>query len=250
MSQYFTNMRTIPYAFGDEFNKKGGAELTLEAFQDITSYVEIIDEVRENAPFYSKYYILDNDRPDQVSQKIYGTPIYHWTFFMMNDGLRRQGWPLSPNQLDKKIKRDFPHRYIRCVDDLTGIFLEGQRCEASQSGGQGLILRRHLDLGTIIVDSKEDFIPKEKVSHTAYSGITKSITVNSTGYEYNAPHHFEDVDGNIVDIDPALADPAIYTKVTNYDHYVRENNKLRELKVIRPDAIQNIVGLYFEALKS
>ena len=107
MSNYFTNFNKVDYVFGDEFNTKGALELTLELFQDITSYVDFIDDLKDLAPYYQTYYVLDNDRPDQVSHKIYGTTDYHWTFYLMNDNIRRQGWPLSMRALDAKVKRDF-----------------------------------------------------------------------------------------------------------------------------------------------
>ncbi len=250
MSSFFTNFKKVRYAFGDEFNVKGGANLVLENFQDISAYVDIIDEVRKNSSFFADYYILENDRPDQVSQQIYGSPNYHWTFYIMNDHIRKQGWPLSMVELEKKVHRDFPHKYIRTLDSLTGIFLENQRAFGSISSGGGTIIRRHLDLGLVIIDSDDHFQAKEKATHTAYEGITSSITVESTGFEYNAPRYYENGDGEYVDIDPAVRQGALLTEVTNYDHYIRQNDKLKEIKVIRPDAIQSIVGNYLQALQS
>lgn len=250
MSDFFTNFSKIDYAFGDEFEKKGGGKLTFELFQDLTSYVDIVDEIKDISSFYSTYYILENDRPDQLSYQIYGTPNYHWTFYIMNDHVRRQGWPLTMVELDKKVKRDFPHKYIRTLDNLTGAMLPDQFCYGAISSGSGKIIRRHLDLGTIIVDSKDHFQRGERVSHRAYSGITKAITVKSTGFEYNAPRHYEDASGNIVDIDPYQDAPALYNEITNYDFYVKENDKLKEIRVIRPDAIESIVGKYLQALQS
>ena len=83
--RYFTNFRQVDYTYGDDFIKRGGGDLYFELTQDLTAYVDVIDELKNLAPFYRKYYILENDRPDQVSQKIYGTPAYHWTFYIMND---------------------------------------------------------------------------------------------------------------------------------------------------------------------
>ena len=79
---------------------------------------------------------------------------------------------------------------------------------------------------------------------------TSSITVFGTGDEHLATHHYENGDGERVDIDPRQAAGAQIVRVTNYDHYIRENDKLKEIKVIRPDAIQSIIGNYFEAIKS
>ena len=151
MSNFFTHFPNVNYAFGDEFNTKGGAYLTLNKFQDISTYIDLIDEVKENAPFYSEYYVLENDRPDQVSQAIYGTPDYHWTFFIMNDHIRNQGWPLSMSELDKKVKRDFPHKFFTTLDDLTGVMKVGQRCFASVSSGGGKILQSAQGLSIMLL---------------------------------------------------------------------------------------------------
>lgn len=250
MSDYFSNFGQLDYAFGDDFMKKGGANLVLEIFQDLTSYVDILDNVKDVSSYYATYHLLENDRPDQVSYKIYGTPNYHWTFYLMNDHIRRQGWPLSMKELDAKVKRDFPHKYIRTLDDLTGIMLPDQYCYGSVSSGGGKILRRNLDLGVIIVDSKDHFQANERVSHRAYSGVTRAITTKSTGWEYNSPRFYEDANGNVVDIDPYSPAPSIYNEVTQYDFYIRENDKLKEIRVIRPDAIQDIVNNYYQALQS
>ena len=250
MSNYFTNFKTVDYAFGDDFAKKGGAKLTLELFQDITSYVDFIDELKDLAPYYQTYYVLDNDRPDQVSYKIYGTTDYHWTFYLMNDNIRRQGWPLSMRALDEKVKRDFPHKFVRSRADLTGIMIPGQRAFASNSAAGGTILRRNLDLGEIIIQSERDFTPPEQLTNTAYSGVTSSVTVFGTGDEHLATHHYEDGNGERVDIDPREEVGAQIVRITNYDYYIRENDKLKEINVIRPDAIQSIIGNYFEAIKS
>ena len=51
MSQFFTNFNKVDYAFGDEFANVGGSELTLERYQDITSYVEVIDELKRSRTF-------------------------------------------------------------------------------------------------------------------------------------------------------------------------------------------------------
>jgi len=250
MSNFFNNFQTVDYAFGDDFIKKGGGDLYLELFQDISSYVDVVDEIKNQAPFYAKYYVLENDRPDQVSQKIYGTTDYHWTFFIMNDHIRRQGWPLSMQELDKKVKRDFPHKYIQTKYDLTGVLIPGQRAVGAISGATGLVLKRNLDIGVVVIDSDDQFQAAENVSNTSYTGITKAVTVDNAGFEYNSPHHYEDGDGNPVDIDPAVGPGALVNEVTHYDEYIRQNDKLKEINVIRPDAIQNVVGAYFEALKS
>jgi len=247
--EFFKNFPRVDYKFGDEFEKIGGGDAIFEITHDLGAYVDIIDAIRQNSSYYSKYTILENDRPDVVSQKIYGTPAYHWTFFIVNDKLREFGWPLTYIELEKKVKRDFPHKYIETRSDLTSTFLTEETAVGSTSGASGKIIRRNLDTGIIFVDSQRSFTTGETVTNATYSGITTSITAVATGEEYNAPRHYTDGDGKQVDIDPAVGPGALLTEVTYYDYYVQQNEELKTINVIRPDTINEIASLYFRGLK-
>ena len=65
--------------------KKFGNETDASLIQDLTVYVDIVDQLKDDTTSYGTYDILDGDRPDQVSFKLYGTPNYHWTFYYLND---------------------------------------------------------------------------------------------------------------------------------------------------------------------
>jgi hypothetical protein len=53
--------------------------------------------------------IGDGERPDITSHMLYGTTAYHWTFFVINDKLRKgiSEWPLSQNELDNYISSKY-----------------------------------------------------------------------------------------------------------------------------------------------
>jgi len=246
--QYFKNFSQVDYIFGDDFFRKGGGDAVFELMQDLTSYVEVIDTIKQNASFYSKYQILDGDRPDQISQKLYGTPAYHWTFYILNDHIRTQGWPLTHQQIEKKYKRDFPHQYIETRKDLTGIFTPGQRVVGSQSNGSGKVVRRNLDTGVLIIDAgTTTFQKNETVNNVTFDGVPGSLFVNATGHEYNAPYFYRSGTER-VDIDPAVGPGAQLTEVTFADYYIEQNNELKIIDVIRPESINEIVNTYFQAL--
>ena len=71
---YFYNFPSTFYRYG--------TEKTPNFVQNLAAYVQVIDDVRDNVAFYTKYNILDGDRPDQVSKKLYGTTDYYFTFFI------------------------------------------------------------------------------------------------------------------------------------------------------------------------
>ena len=97
---YFNEFENLTYKFGDEVDTV--------IFQNLSIYVDIIDEIKNNITFLNVHTIQEGFRPDQVSIQLYGTPLYHWTFYLLNDDLREQGWPLTRHELEVYTKRVFP----------------------------------------------------------------------------------------------------------------------------------------------
>ena len=247
---YFRHFPKIPYVFGN-LNEIGGARVTSEIFQNISASIEIFEDLKNNSSFYTLYNVQDGDRPDQTSSYLYDTPTYHWTFSLMNDKIKEKGWPLSNEELEKKVKVDFPHIFINTRNSLTGIMLPGETVEGLQSGARGIVLRRHLDLGNIIVDKKTtaNFLAGEVLRNvTQIAGVTGDIIINSTGDEHLASHHYVDGDGIRVDIDPLSAPGALLTEVTNIDRYANDNEDLRLIRVIRPENIEEINSIFKQAI--
>ena len=95
---------------------KFGTETSLTAIQDLSAYVDLIDQVKDNINFYQEYTILDGDRPDTLSSKLYGSIAYYWTFFLLNDSIRQQGWPLTAQEIRAKAAVDYPNTTVTTRD--------------------------------------------------------------------------------------------------------------------------------------
>jgi hypothetical protein len=249
--QYFKHFPRVPYIFGN-LKEVGGTRVTSEIFQNISANIDIFEDIKNNTSFYINYHVQDGDRPDQTSTYLYGTPVYHWTFALMNDKLKERGWPLSNQQIEDKAKIDFPHVFVNTRNLLTGIMLPGQTIEGLQSGAKGIILRRNLDLGNIFVDKKTtaNFIAGEVARNVStVAGETGEIIINSTGDEHLASHHFIDGDGDRVDIDPLTAPSALLTEVTHLDRYVKQNDDLKMIRTIKRENIDEIVSIFKQAIE-
>jgi hypothetical protein len=101
MSNYFKNFPKVNYRFG---NNESPVE-----FQNISAYIDIIDQVKEYGIFYESYNIQNGQRPDQISFELYDTPNYYWTFYLLNDSLRTGGWPISDASVYLKGKEYYPN---------------------------------------------------------------------------------------------------------------------------------------------
>jgi hypothetical protein len=192
---YFTDYPRLSYPFAEN--------ATPTEFVDLGAYVDMLDRVKDDISFYKTYYIRNGDRPDQVSYTLYDTADYYWTFYNLNDDLKRRGWPLTNTELDEKAKREYPHTTLTTRADLSNQFLVGSTVTGTTSGATGTILRRRPDFGQIIVDqtSTADFQAAETIT-TVENDTSKSIVIDAQSEEYNSKHHYEDANGNYVDISP------------------------------------------------
>lgn len=233
-------------------NYKFGNETTTDVIENISIYSDVIDQIKDALTAYEDYYILPDERPDQVSYKLYGTPDYHWTFFLMNEDLRDSGWPLSNNKVFEKAQADYDHTVITTLSTLTDRFKVGHTMTGLSSGATATISHRELDLGQVWFEGGTGtFTAGETVNSTdPTDGITRSIVVDSVATQYNAAHHYENASGEYVDIDPTVGPGAQLTEITWLDRLVTQNDNLKSIRVIRSNVIEEVVDSFREAVAS
>ena len=247
---YFRKFPSVGYNFGDNEAQ------TL--FPNLSVYVDVIDQVKQEIAFYEKYTILDGDRPDIVSQKLYGTPDYHWTFFAMNDGLKESGWPMPEHELRALVKKRYPHRAVTTEGNIASFFLPGVNVLGKTSGTTGRIIERNLDIGQLIIASDKNenginnnFGSTEQIA-AGDTVVQQSVNVVSAIAEtdqYNSVVYYKNSAGEIVDIDPFDQVTSGLTPVTIMDDYISFNDSLKNIVVIKPNQITAVANEYFKLLR-
>ena len=248
---YFQRFPFVNYNFGDnEANT---------IFPNITAYIDIVDQLKDEIAFYEKYTILDGDRPDIVSQKLYDTPDYHWTFFLMNDGLRESGWPLTEREMRALVKKRYPHRTVTTQSNIASNFLPGDFVIGKTSGTTGRVVERNLDLGQIVIASDKNdaglnnnFGQTEQIAAgtTAEEQAVNTATLISESQQFNAPLYYKNTSGDIVDIDPYNQTTSGLVPTTIMEDNINFNDRLKEITVIKPSRIISVVSEYFKLLKA
>jgi hypothetical protein len=155
--RYSQKLLYLLYRFGDESKPT--------FFPAINSYVDILDQVKQDLSFYEDYTILSGERPDIVSKKLYNNPDYFWTFFLMNDHLRESGWPVAQEKIHDLAAKRYPHRTVTTKQNFTVEpfgFKVGQVVTGSVSGTIGTIVRRIPELGQMVIDTTNTVLDEQK----------------------------------------------------------------------------------------
>lgn len=86
-----------------------------KAVIDLFRHVDVNDILASDIASYRLTTIGDGERPDNLSQRLYGTPDYYWTFFIINESLKNglDDWP----QATSSIETEFTNEY-----DNIGVF--------------------------------------------------------------------------------------------------------------------------------
>lgn len=148
---YFDNFPTILYSFDNE---------NILTLTQIFNRFKIVEAVKENSRTYDTYKIKDGETPDGLSQKVYGTPEYHWVILLFNDIIDPFGqWPMDEESLRQFIISKYGQ------DHLTDIkhYLDEKGNIVDPNSYSGVISGiSNYDYETRVNDSKRKiFLPKK-----------------------------------------------------------------------------------------
>ena len=174
---FFRNFPTVNYFFGNEISPA--------VFQNLTTYIDLIDQVSDQSSFYEEYYIPDGYRPDVVSYDLYGTTDFYWTFALLNSKLRLQGWPLDEVEVYEAAKKYYPNLVLFTRFKMWNEFFIDDILIAVGSGNKNepdfkaRILEKDHNLGQLIVKPIQEVI--NVTVNNAGSGYTTNPTVTISG---------------------------------------------------------------------
>ena len=115
MPRFFKNFDIIDYRFGDNEPPV--------LFNNITQYVDMVDQLKDNVSFYNKYTIVAGERPDTLAYELYGNTDYYWTFYLMNDHIRESGFRFPITNFLNMQRKDFHTELLQHNQTLQLTFL-------------------------------------------------------------------------------------------------------------------------------
>jgi hypothetical protein len=246
-----------------DFNRTGIKQNMVDLFRSVRPLPSFLD----NFSGYTYYNIKNGERPDIVSGRLYGSSMYYWTFFLINDHLHDgyRAWPMSQEALQEYMANSYngfaietnPKVSNNHENSLSGRFRMGETVTGSVSNASGKVTKKIVDLSQLIVqDVTGSFIGSSTGAKELIVGADSEDSVSTYNvYKYiDAPYYYHRTDDAlkkpVTNSDQIVGgvSPANLSFVTNRAHLEEENDNNAKIKVIDPGSIDSFVKAYKELL--
>lgn len=270
---FFPKRNAYPISIiGNDYSKEINMEV---AFPDFYRQVSQLSySLNDSKYYYVKERILDGERPDQMSLRLYGTMKYYWTFFFINDHIRlgeRLQWPLSEEDLRRKIRHDFDghvligfkRRYLLgflprllIMRDNTFIhkpFIIGEEIRGAISNAKGILTELRPNYGQMVVKMTTDQIGFRKGEIVTGTTSNQTFLVNDTIEHADAPMYYEDENGleitnpNFLKMDEIPTGE--FNSVSFREHLFRINENLSQIRVLKKDSLNQFENAFRELIR-
>ena len=248
---------------------------------DIFRFVKADDRYLDDLSTYAFYQIQNGDRPDIVSNLLYGTPDYYWTFFVINEQLKTglSGWPMSTEQFDDYMTTEYDgiaiETYPVIIRDGDGIITEHRNSFAERfqlnetvtgilSGATGIVKAIDVQKSQLILRDVDGVFQENELVR---GNTTLDEVTSYRVWDYrDAPHHYEDDDGNTIYSALHIDEQYIYDAnnvlvtasnpiqtgtsdsevniITNLEYETQLNDERANIRVIRPKLIYDFAKNY------
>ena len=265
---FFKQFPTISY----DFDRSG----VLQNVVNIYRSVRPLQLFADNFSTYTYYNIKNGERPDIVSQRLYGSTNYYWTFFILNDFLHDglAAWPMSQEKLqtymateysgtvintNPQIQRDQDQSIIDHRNSLAGRFTLGETITGGTSGATGTLHKKDLDLNQIVLKNVTGtFVGEPGVISEALTGSTSNDSVGTYEvFKYlDAPHHYfltsdpeHRIQTNAVFIEGGVQSGQLSYQ-SNRAYLEEKNDSRSKIRVIQPEYVTQFADEFQRMLRN
>ena len=217
----------------------------LDVLKNLTARAKVSDNLLNNSGFYQTIEVIDGERPDHLSTRLYDTDIYHWTFLLLNPQIKNiwDDWPMSSTQLIEYCTNKYQYLAADTDTDLNNKFLLGETITGGVSGATGIVKEVHVNMGYIVIEKTAGTFT---ITGETIQGLTStdSAVANFIKSQAYAPHHHVDSSGNWVK--RAASGTTAYSYI-DYESAIAEQN--RQIKAIKPLHIREVAGEFIKEMK-
>jgi len=219
----------------------------LDVLKNLTAKAKVSNDLINNAGFYQTVAVIDGERPDLLSQRLYNTSDYHWTFLLLNPQIKNiwDDWPMSASQLIEYCTNKYQYLAGDTDDSLVDKFTLGETVTGGVSGATGILKEIHVNMGYLVIEKTSGTFTE--TGETVQGGNSQdSAACNFIKSQAYAPHHHVD-DSTGGWVKRRLAGTTPYTYI-DYESAVTEQN--RNIKVVKQEYIQQIAQKFIKEMSN
>jgi len=235
---YFKNIKNVAIDVDGSNN--------FDKLKNLTAKAKVSNALINNAGYYQTVEVIDGERPDHLSKRLYNTDDYHWTFLLLNSHLKNiwDDWPMKYSQLVEYCTEKYQYLAADTDDDLNNKFTLGEVVTGSVSNATGTLKEIHVNMGYLVI---EKLTGTFTITGETVNGVSSadSVTCNFIKSQAYAPHHHVD-DSTGAWVPRRLAGTTAYSYI-DYESAVTEQN--RNLKVIKPEHISSVAREFISIMR-
>ena len=234
---YFKNIKNILIDVDGSGN--------VDILKNLTAKSKISDSLINNGAFYETIEIQDGERPDHLSERLYGSDQYHWTFLLLNPQIKNiwDDWPMKYGQLVEYCTEKYQYLAADTSVTLNNKFTIGETVTGGISNATGIVREIHVNMGYVVIEKTTGTF---KLTGETINGGESSDNVpcNFIKSQAYAPHHHID-DSTGEWVPRRIAGTSAYSYI-DYEAAITEQN--RRIKVIKPSMIRNVASQFIKTM--
>lgn len=221
------------------FNKFPKTVYTLDEYRtgqitpEIFRRTKFLTEFTDNFAFFDEYDIEDGETPEIVADLVYNDPTLHWIILQANEIVDpRFDWPLDSNNLKRYAEGKYSNiNAIHHYEDNSGNIVNANLTITSSAEFAnfqvGNVITNVSSSGNAFITAKDS---SSSINVTVYGG--GFVTGDRISLSNNSQ-----ITANI-----ALSTIISGTLVTNIGYEIIENETKRRIRIIKPQAIAEIIN--------
>ena len=219
----------------------------IDVMKNLAAKAKVDEALITNAGYYETISVIDGERPDIMSKRLYNDEKYHWTFLLLNPQIKNiwDDWPMKQSQLIEYCTQKYQYLAADTNDDLNNKFILGETVVGSVSNATGILKEIHVNLGYLTIEKTTGTFA---VTGETISGLDSqdSAACNFVKSQAYAPHHHTD-DSTGLQVPRRAAGTTAYTLI-DYETAITDQN--RNLKVIKPSLVVQVTQQFITSMNS
>lgn len=220
MAQFFNKFPRVRY---DPVRAKLTSQ---DRVTNIFFRVDVIKSVMRNLSAYYEYSIRDGDRPETLAEKAYGDPEAYWIILYANDILDpHYDWPLDGRSFEKYIVRKY--RSMARADGVKNV--------TSWAKTNYVMYEK-------VIERMNEYENTKSISRYQIDGANVATEMATTA-PYDTYSNMALMSTETLNISGKNVTETIRAeRISYYDYEIRENEKKRNIKIIKKEYYGRIMA--------